>query len=412
MRLKAYPLYLLIEVATSLVFSAIFTASAVYQITVAGLSPLQLVLVGTMLEVSAFVFEVPTGVIADVYSRRLSIVIGWVLMGLGFLLEGSLPLFATILLAQVLWGLGYTFTSGATQAWISDEIGEAAAGKAFLRGNQLGLLASLAGIGLGALLGSIRVNIPIQLGGVALILVGFFLALTMPETGFKPLPREERNSWQNMVHTFKQGWATVRRRPALLQILSIGLIYGLYSEGYDRLWTKHILDDFALPAAGSLQPVVWIGLIRAVGLLLSVGATELAQRKIDTASAPGDRPGFVWDHRPPGAQPVYFCTGALVGVGLGGDLGDFDDPQRDRPGLHRLGEPAPGFGRARYGALDEQSGGCHRANCRGTGSWIDRQCHLHPGSPARLQPDPDPGPGVVCPHAESRCDNSRAATRT
>ena len=77
----------------------IFTASMVYQVTVAQLSPLQLVLVGTTLEASVFLFEVPTGVVADVYSRRLSIIIGTVLIGLGFLLEGSLAIFWTILLA-------------------------------------------------------------------------------------------------------------------------------------------------------------------------------------------------------------------------------------------------------------------------------------------------------------------------
>jgi DHA3 family tetracycline resistance protein-like MFS transporter len=228
------------------------------------------------------VFEVPTGVVADVYSRRLSIIIGMFLIGLGFLVEGTFPIFWLILLAQVLWGVGYTFTSGATEAWITDEIGEAAAGKAFLRGNQVDQVASLAGIGLGMLLGSLRISLPIQVGGVLIALVGVFLILLMPETGFKPAASEERNSWQNMAHTFRDGIATVRSRPALLTILSIGLIYGLYSEGYDRLWTKHILDQFTFPLADRFQPVVWFGLIRAVGMLLSVGAAEVAQRKVQT----------------------------------------------------------------------------------------------------------------------------------
>jgi hypothetical protein len=49
--------------------------------------------------------------------RRLSIVIGTILIGLGFIIEGSVPIFRMIVLGQVLWGIGYTFTSGATQAW-------------------------------------------------------------------------------------------------------------------------------------------------------------------------------------------------------------------------------------------------------------------------------------------------------
>jgi DHA3 family tetracycline resistance protein-like MFS transporter len=106
-----------------------FVTMSLYEATVAGLTPVQLILVGTALEISAFVFEVPTGIVADVYSRRLSIIIGYVLMGLGFLVEGFFPAFLPILLAQIIWGLGYTFTSGATQAWITDEIGEDDANK-------------------------------------------------------------------------------------------------------------------------------------------------------------------------------------------------------------------------------------------------------------------------------------------
>jgi DHA3 family tetracycline resistance protein-like MFS transporter len=279
---NAYPLYLTMLGALALFTSAIFTASSIYQVTVAGLTPLQLVLVGTTLELSVFIFEVPTGVVADVYSRRLSIIIGMFLIGLGFLVEGTFPIFWVILLAQVLWGVGYTFTSGANEAWITDEIGEAAAGRAFLRGNQVDQVASLAGIGLGVLLGSLRINLPIQIGGLLIALLGVFLILFMPETGFEPAPSEERNSWQKLAHTFREGIATVRARPTLLTILSIGLIYGLYSEGYDRLWTKHILDQFTFPLADQFQPVFWFGLIRAVGMILSVGAVELVQRKVHT----------------------------------------------------------------------------------------------------------------------------------
>ena len=51
---------------------------------------------GTVLETSAFFFEVPTGVLADTYSRRLSIIIGIFLLGAAAMFEGSIPLFGTI----------------------------------------------------------------------------------------------------------------------------------------------------------------------------------------------------------------------------------------------------------------------------------------------------------------------------
>ena len=260
----------------------IFTAGRVYQITIVELTPLQLVLVGTSLELAVLLFEIPTGVVADVYSRRTSIIIGVFLIGLGFIVEGSIPYFYPILFAQLIWGLGYTFTSGATQAWITDEIGESAAGNAFIRSRQLGQIAALLGIGAGVLLGTVQVNLPIQIGGVLLLILGGFLILVMPEVGFIPVKNSERNSWENMSLTFKEGIANVQRKPMLRTILVIGFFYGLYSEGLDRLWTKHILDNFVLPGILENDPVILVGLIRAVGMVIAVAATEVVRRRVDT----------------------------------------------------------------------------------------------------------------------------------
>jgi DHA3 family tetracycline resistance protein-like MFS transporter len=300
---NAYSVYLFMEFATSLLFWMIFTVDAVYQVSTVGLNALQLVLVGTTVEISAFVFEIPTGVVADVFSRRLSIIIGMFFMGLGFVVEGSFPFFAPILLAQVLWGLGYTFTSGATEAWIADEVGEARAGKAFLRASQIGTIGALIGIGAGTLIGTLGVQIPIVLGGALLMGVGLLLIFIMPETGFKPAPRENRNSFQSMVHTFKGGLRLVRGKPALINILTIGLILGLYSEGFDRLWTPHLLNDITLPTICNLQPVVWFGLIRAVSMILGVGVTEIVRRRIDTNN-----------HGPVARAMLILITGMVAGL--------------------------------------------------------------------------------------------------
>ncbi len=89
----AYVTYLLIEGLFSFFFYIIVTVNLVYQVEVAHLNPLQLVLVGTMLEVTSFVSQVPTGVLADVFSRRWSIIIGIFLTGAGFVLQGIVTQF-------------------------------------------------------------------------------------------------------------------------------------------------------------------------------------------------------------------------------------------------------------------------------------------------------------------------------
>ncbi len=277
-RLNGYTVFLFQEFTGSLFFSVIFTASTLYQVQTVGLNPLQLVLVGTLLEFTAFIAEVPTGIIADVYSRRLSIIIGFVLVGIGFIVEGAVPQFWAVLLAQVIWGIGITCTSGALEAWVADEVGEENAGKAFLRGNQFGNAGALVGIGASVLLGTIALNIPIVAGGALVIVLGIVLTFIMPETGFKPTPREDRNTFQQLGHTFRAGASLVRGNRILISLLIAAAFFGAFSEGFDRLWVPHLVQ-FELPY---FEPIVWIGIISAVSLVFGIMATEFVNRRVDT----------------------------------------------------------------------------------------------------------------------------------
>jgi MFS transporter, DHA3 family, tetracycline resistance protein len=278
--LDGYTIFLFEEFAASLVFAVVFTVSILYQVQTVGLNPFQLVLVGTVLELTAFLAEVPTGIVADMYSRRLSILIGFVVVGIGFIVEGSIPMFWTILLAQVIWGIGFTFQSGALEAWVADEVGQERAGQTFLRGAQFGNAGALAGIGISVALGSMALNIPIVVGGIMLILLALVLAVIMPETGFKPTPREDRNTFQQLGHTLRGGMSLVRRRRILISLLIAAAFFGAFSEGFDRLWTPRLLE-FQMPY---FEPVVWIGIIGAATLVLGIAATEFVNRRVNAAN--------------------------------------------------------------------------------------------------------------------------------
>lgn len=283
-RRGATNVYLVLRAGMAFLYALSFTVNLVYHVESVGLNPLQLVLVGTVLELTCFLGEVPTGVVADVYSRRLSIVIGVGLIGLGFLIEGSFAAFETVLLAQVVWGLGYTFTSGAEQAWVADEVGAENAGRVYIRGTQIGSIGGLLAAPVSVALAGIALWLPIVAAGVGFLLLGAFLALAMPERGFRPAPREERETFRAMSATFIAGTRAVRRRPILLTILAISLFYGLYSEGFDRLWTAHLLENFSLPGLGPFEPVVWFGVIAVATSLLSIAANEVISRRVDLAA--------------------------------------------------------------------------------------------------------------------------------
>ncbi len=312
-RWPAYRIYLASTGAAALGFTLWSFISGIYRVQDAALNPLQLVLLGTALEIAVFLFEVPTGVVADVVSRRLSVIIGYSIMGLGFLLEAATRLFWPILLAQATWGIGWTFISGARDAWLADELGEARLARVYLRGSQVGTALTLLGILASVRLGLVSHRLPMLLGGAIMLALALFLALFMPETGFRPTPRPDRNTWQKMSDTFVQGAGQVRRRPLLLTIMGITLFLGLSSEGIDRLQEAHFLRNLRFPAAGDLDPVIWFGIINVITLLLSLGAIEIMRRR---AALEGARASL--------ALQIIFLLLAIASVivfGLAGQFG-------------------------------------------------------------------------------------------
>jgi DHA3 family tetracycline resistance protein-like MFS transporter len=282
------PIYLILALGQAFCFSLIFTVNMVYQVTVVGLTPFQLVIVGTVLEATCFLFEIPTGVLADVYSRRLSILIGIVLIGCGFLLEGSIPAFWAVVGAQVIWGIGYTFTSGATEAWITDEVGEDAVGPVFLRSTQMWLIGGLAGTFAAVALGVVKIQLPMVLAGVLLIALAAGLFIVMPERHMHPTPRAERSTFAHMRETTRDGFRLAMARPVVKSLIVVSLVVGLASEAFDRLNTASIIDRFEFPTVlGYTGPVVWFGVAGVIGTLLGLAATQVLDRLNPEALASG-----------------------------------------------------------------------------------------------------------------------------
>jgi len=273
--------YLVLSAGWPLFFGTLAVTNLVYQVQVAHLDPLRLLLVGSVLELTCLVFQVPTGLFADAFSRRWAVATGCSVVGAGFILEGSIPQFTSILISQVVWGIGATLVDGAEDAWITDEIGEEAAGHLFLRASQVGQVTGLIGIFVGVGLASIRLNLPILVGGGLLVVLGIYLFLAMTEAGYSATRTEPRGSLAGMAHGARSSIATLRKRPLILTILAITVVVGLSGEGVDRLYQVHFLKDVGLPAFAGLSPVLWFGLISGGASLLGIAATWIVRRRLD-----------------------------------------------------------------------------------------------------------------------------------
>lgn len=267
--------------AWHLLWALTFTLSMVYQVDVAKLSPLELVLVGTALEVTCFAGEIPTGIVADLRSRKLSVLIGLILIGVGVVIYAAVPSFWPIVLAQVIWGLGYTFVSGAAEAWVTDEVGGANVQPIFTRGLQVGLALDMAGIVLAGLVASglSSLQAPMVIGGVGFMLLAGVLLVVMQERNFVPVPAAERDTWSGMVHIARTA-ARAARRPGLVRsLLVIGVLTGLTSEVFDRLWVNRVVNEFGLPDwFGANNLAIWFTLFALVAALISLVASLTVNR--------------------------------------------------------------------------------------------------------------------------------------
>ncbi len=221
----------------------------VWWIVELGLGPLQLVLMGLVLELSVLVAETPTGVVADVVSRKRSIVIAQVVMGVGFIWSVASTNYWIILPAQAVFGVGWTFRSGADTAWVTDELRgreqlrHQDIDRLLLRRHRFGIVTALGMIVMAVVVGeatSIRWAVVVM--GVLQITVGVYCALTMREDHFVP----GRESQRGFAATLRGGLAVVRTSRRLRILVAVLLLLDLGAEAFDRLGFKHFLDSAAL----------------------------------------------------------------------------------------------------------------------------------------------------------------------
>jgi MFS transporter, DHA3 family, tetracycline resistance protein len=274
---RAYRLYLFLRFCLAL---PAWVVVAVYLVREAKADPLQLVLMGTVMEAAVFVFEIPTGVIADLVSRRLSLGVAWLLQGGAWALAGATKSFGVILVAWVVWGIGATFESGAFQAWITDEVGVERVGRVFVRGSQASLAGGIVGVLVSFAIATVSIRAAIYGAGAVTAAMGVVALTLMPETGFTPEPRGERSRRRAMLDTAVRGVGLVRRVPTLLLLVTATVFVGAASEGFDRLSEAHFLRDIGVPSFIGFDPLWWFAVLSVGGTLLALLASNTLVRRL------------------------------------------------------------------------------------------------------------------------------------
>ena len=289
--ISSYRLYLILECGTAFLSGLALATVTVYWVTSGGLNPLQLLLLGTALEASYFIFQLPTGLLADLVSRRMCVLAGLFVAGLAQIMASLSASFVNLLLAWVVLGFGAALNNGAQDAWIADELsadlGDDRMTGIYLRATQLGLLATVAGSLLSGVIALAGLEMPLRVGGALICVLASAAAVVMPERHFHRPASVTRAGGiirQSVVLLAEQTRSTRRAIvavPGLVLLFGMTLFTGLWSESFDRLWGAFLLRDIKFPQLAGLHPAMWFGVLTAAAAILGLGATELAKRRTE-----------------------------------------------------------------------------------------------------------------------------------
>lgn len=191
---KIQRIYLSLLLGNTLAASLIWGINTLFLLD-AGLSNFEAFLANAFFTAGMVLFEIPTGVIADTWGRRASYLLGTVTLAvttaLYFLLWEMQAPFVLWAVTSALLGLGFTFFSGAVEAWLVDAMQaakfkgdlESVFGKGQIVGGIAMLSGSVAG-GIIAQLSSLGVPYLIRAGILLVLFVGAFIV--MRDIGFTP----------------------------------------------------------------------------------------------------------------------------------------------------------------------------------------------------------------------------------
>src|SRR5215218_949202 len=197
--------------------------SSLYFVLDAHLSASQLLLLGSVVAATMVLADVPTGIWADTVSRKWPIVIGHLFLGAGMVMLGLVTAFPLIVATQVLWGVGWAFSSGADVAWVTDELDQPDRIDRVLtvraRWDLIGQATGLVAFGLLAWAAGLATAIVIS--GLAMGLLGLYVAARFSETRFSPT-RKQR--WRVSWSLLRRGVALARRDSEIRLVFAATLL--------------------------------------------------------------------------------------------------------------------------------------------------------------------------------------------
>jgi MFS family permease len=218
--------------------------------------------------VVAFAFEVPSGALADAWSRRGLYAVGQLLTAVGYGLWLIWPAFPGFALGFALWGLGGALSSGTLEALVYDQVESGAYAKIMGRSGTVGILAMLAATLLATpafTAGGYRL---VGIISIATVTLGGLLALRLPSFAGTGTEADDRSAGSYAV-LLRSGLRESVRTPSMIRIALIAALLPGFSA----------LDEYLpLLARDKGAPTAYVPLLFALTALAMAAGSALAGR--------------------------------------------------------------------------------------------------------------------------------------
>ncbi len=264
-------IYLYLVLGNTLATSFIWGINTIFLLD-AGLSNFEAFLANAFYTIGFVIFEVPTGVIADTLGRRVSYLLGSLTLAVSTLLYLLMwqihgP-FIGWALSSLLLGLGYTFFSGALEAWLVDALHntnfKGSLDGVFAKGQIIGGVAMLIGSILGGVIAQFtNLGVPYILRSLVLLINFATAFLLMKDLGFSP--RKSANYLKEMKSILKASIDNgIKNPPVKWLMISSVFITGV------SFYIFYALQPFLLKLYGDEKAYTVAGLVAAISAFAQI----------------------------------------------------------------------------------------------------------------------------------------------
>jgi MFS family permease len=201
-----------------------------------GFSYAQIGLETSVMVLGGFLFEVPTGVVGDKISRKLSVLIGFAIHAAGTVVLLFLRNFPMLLLYALISALGASFVSGSFEAWLFDDLKHIGRGKEYRKvmrdAKSITIPLSATTLIIGAFLAQFYgFTLPLILS-LIVELSAIILILSIPEYDFKKTERTY------LSHTLSSLRGLLQ--PRLFWLVFLSIIVGMQTNQFRKFFEPYL----------------------------------------------------------------------------------------------------------------------------------------------------------------------------